>query len=180
MAQPTPAKASAPARLPFDRDALHAELIRDEGLKLQPYRDTKGLLTVGVGRNLDRGDGGVTAAEQRRLGITPAGVRKNGLTHAQAIALLDGDIDASAAGLDAKLPWWRGLDPVRQRVMLNLAHMGLGDRTHGLLSFVNTLPAIRDGRWADAAHGLLTSKYADDTHDRAKRLATMLLTGKPA
>src|SRR3990167_9230859 len=36
-------------------------LIRDEGVRLKPYRDSVGKLTIGVGRNLD--DKGLTRAE---------------------------------------------------------------------------------------------------------------------
>src|SRR3990167_8906796 len=40
-------------------------LIRDEGVRLKPYRDSVGKLTIGVGRNLD--DKGLTRAEAEAL-----------------------------------------------------------------------------------------------------------------
>ena len=49
---------------------LRDALIRDEGVRLKPYRDSVGKLTIGVGRNLD----------------------DKGLTRAEAEALLDNDI----------------------------------------------------------------------------------------
>ena len=40
---------------------IEEQLILHEGLRLKPYRDTVGKLTIGVGRNLD--DVGITRAE---------------------------------------------------------------------------------------------------------------------
>src|SRR5690606_41062667 len=40
-------------RLTMDRHQLKSQLERHEGLRLKPYRDTVGELTVGYGRNLD-------------------------------------------------------------------------------------------------------------------------------
>lgn len=53
--------------------ALKEELIRDEGLRLKPYRDTVGKLTIGVGRNLD--DVGITKDEAMHLLAAAAGWR---------------------------------------------------------------------------------------------------------
>ncbi len=38
---------------PTNLQKLYAELERDEGLRLKPYRDTVGKQTIGVGHNLD-------------------------------------------------------------------------------------------------------------------------------
>ena len=163
---------------PLNRALLTAELIRDEGLRTRVYHDTLGLLSIGVGRNLDRGDGGISPAETKQCGVTRQSCIANGISRDQALVLLSNDIDAVMAQLDHALPWWRGLDPVRQRVMVNLGFMGLGDAHHGLLSFTNTLAAIKAGHWDVAADGLLSSVYATEVHDRATRLAAMLRTGK--
>ena len=44
---------------------LHDELVRDEGVRLKPYRDTVGKLTIGTGRNLD--DMGISEVENAML-----------------------------------------------------------------------------------------------------------------
>lgn len=49
----------------MDLRKLINDLIRDEGLKLKPYRCTSNKLTIGIGRNLD--DNGITEAEARYL-----------------------------------------------------------------------------------------------------------------
>lgn len=166
---------------PLNREVLRHELKTDEGYRLVAYKDTLGLWSIGVGRNLDRkntdGTVGITEAETRAFKITRASCIAKGITPAQCDALLNSDIDEVMRQLDAALPWWRDLDPVRQRVMVNLGFMGVGDAHHGLLTFTNTLKAIREHRWDDAAKGLLASKYAKQVHGRADRLAKLLVQG---
>ena len=132
--------------------ALKEELIRDEGLRLKPYRDTVGKLTIGVGRNLD--DVGITKDE--------------------AMHLLECDIRRVKDDLDHALSWWRGLDDMRQRVLVNMA-FNLGITR--LMGFKNTLAAMRAGNYVDAAKGMLDSKWADQVGERATRLAAMMVEG---
>lgn len=128
---------------------MKVELIRDEGLKLKPYRDTVGKLTIGVGRNLD----------------------DVGISEAEAATLLESDIARTAKALDLNLPWWTTLSEERQRVLLNMAfNMGIA----GLLGFKNTLAAIQAGKYEDAAKEMLTSKWAAQVGNRAQRLAQMM------
>jgi lysozyme len=47
----------------------------------------------------------------------------------------------------------------------------------GLLQFTNTLAAVREGRYEDAASGMLTSLWARQVGPRATRLAEMMRTG---
>lgn len=143
-------------RLEFGGDMnpalMRVELIRDEGIRLRPYRCTAGKLTIGVGRNLE--DVGISVEEANHM--------------------LDADIDRAAAALDKALPWWRDLSEARQRVLLNMCfNLGIGS----LLGFKNTLAAIKAGRYEDAATGMLASKWAGQVGDRAKRLAAMMKTG---
>ena len=136
----------------MDSVKLIAELERDEGVRLKPYRDSVGKLTIGIGRNLD--DVGITLDE----------------TH----YLLNGDIARAEADLDARLPWWQTLDPVRQRVLVNMCfNMGIA----GLLTFANTLELVRVGQYADAADHMLASKWAGQVGPRAQRLADMMRDG---
>lgn len=133
-------------------DTMRTELIRDEGMKLKPYRCTAGKLTIGVGRNLD----------------------DVGITQGEAAHMLDGDIQRTASALDAALPWWRTLDEVRQRVVLNMAfNMGIA----GLLKFKHTLAAMQAGKFEDAAAGMLDSQWANQVGQRAQRLAAMMRQG---
>jgi lysozyme len=136
----------------MDSEKLIRELTRDEGLRLKPYRCSAGKLTIGIGRNLD----------------------DVGISHGEAEILLRNDIARAEADLDRDLPWWKTLDEVRRRVLVNMA-FNLGIR--GLLGFKNTLELVRTGRYLDAAQHMLDSKWAKQVGPRAVRLATMMRDG---
>ncbi len=136
----------------FDMAALVFELKRDEGQRLKPYLDPIEKITIGVGRNLS----------------------DIGISHSECTTLLENDIERTLLWLDHHLPWWRALDAVRQRVLINMA-FNLGGR---LLTFVNTLAAIRRADYAVAANRMLDSKWAKQVGARAQRLTNMMRTGK--
>ena len=134
-------------------DAMRAELVRDEGLRLRIYKDTVGKLTIGVGRNLD-----------------DVGISKD-----EAYLMLDNDIQRTSDSLDKNLPWWKTLDEVRQRVILNMAY-NLG--INSLLGFKNTLAMIKTGKYTEAAAAMLNSKWAGQVGARAQRLAEQMAKGE--
>jgi lysozyme len=156
----------------YDRAVLETELMRDEGKRLKAYKDTKGLWSIGIGRNLD----GVGTTPLAR---TKQDVIANGITDVECDQLFNYDIGRTEADLDRYATWWRKLDPVRQRVMLNMCfNMGWGAGTsHGLHTFVNTLGMIERGDYSRAADAMLQSKWAREVGDRAKRLADMMKAG---
>jgi lysozyme len=147
---------------------LVAELRRDEGEELTAYLDTMGLWSIGVGHLLD---------PKRGANPAPFGIDlRNGgaITANQSEALLLSDIKAKTAELDAAIPWWRGLSDARQRALLNMAfNLGVA----GLLGFKNTLAAVKAGDYAAASRGMLTSRWASQVGDRAKRLSIMMVMG---
>jgi lysozyme len=136
----------------MNRQAITAELIRDEGLRLKPYRCTAGALTVGVGRNLDA----------------------VGISEVEARVLLSNDIERVWCEVTQALPWVTGLSDARQRVILN---MGFNLGISGLLEFKRTLSAIKEGRYSEAALFMLESRWAGQVGDRAKRLSRMMREG---
>lgn len=131
---------------------LSDQLIRDEGLRLHPYRDTVGKLTIGIGRNLD--DRGITLVE--------------------ADFLLTNDIKDATASLEANFPWVMDLDGARKGALLNLT-FNLGVR--GLAQFVNFLTAMKLGDWAAAKAELLNSAADHEEPERIARLALQIATG---
>lgn len=140
---------------------LVTELERDEGVRRVPYVDTTGHRTIGVGHNLD--------AKPLPNGWTPP------LDDGQIRALLLADLQGVFDDLDRTLPWWRDLNDVRQRVIANMCfNLGLGK----LLGFRNTLIAMRQGRYSDAAAGMLGSRWAAQVGSRAHRLAAAMKTGE--
>lgn len=131
---------------------IAADLRRDEGIRLKPYRCTAGRLSIGVGRNLDD------------VGISPA----------EAETLLANDIARAAAGLDGALPWWRDLSAGRRRALVNMAfNLGLP----GLLNFRGMLGALRAGDFGRAADEALDSLWARQVGARAGRVAALLREG---
>lgn len=133
------------------RDLLD-QLTLHEGRRRKPYKDTVGKLTIGVGRNLD----------------------DVGLSDDEIDYLLINDIKRVEDNLDKNLPWWRGLNTVRQRVLIDMCfNMGIG----GLMGFKNTLENIRKGNYSAASAGMLKSLWAKQVKGRATRLAEMMRTG---
>jgi len=135
----------------YDPIKLKAELSLDEGRKNRIYVDTVGKVSGGIGRNL-----------------TDKGFRDTEID-----LMYQNDIAETEAWLDRNLPWWRSLDPVRQRVMMNMAFNMQGK----LLTFVNTLTAIKRGDYAAAADGMLNSLWAKQVGARARRLADLMRNG---
>lgn len=138
---------------PQDYAALREQVKLHEGVRLKPYRDTVGKLTIGVGRNLD--DRGITAQEADDM-----------LTH---------DLVEVVAGVAHRLPWVVALDSVRQRAIYDLAfNVGLA----GLLGFPKMLEALRRHDYHRAADELLDSRWATQVQPaRRDRLVAMLRTG---
>ncbi len=137
----------------MNRQKLKDQLIIDEALRLKPYRDTVGKLTIGIGRNLD----------------------DRGITRDEAMALLETDLNLVEAELDGALPWWRQMNEARQNVLANMCfNLGLSK----LLGFKNTLAAMKRGDYPAAAAGMLDSLWARQVGARAQRLATIMRTGE--
>ncbi len=135
-----------------DREALRAQLIAHEGLRLQPYTDTVGKLTIGVGRNLtDRG-----------------------ISKAEALYLLDRDLDDAIRDC-LSFSWFVDLDSVRQRAWVDLVfNMGLPT----LKTFTATIAAMARQDYAAAAKHLLASKWARQVKGRAVTIAAMVRDGR--
>ncbi len=136
---------------------LRNELIRDEGLKLVPYRDTMGHLTIGVGHLI---------LPQEKFTV---------ITHQEAMDLLDQDIQVAERRLDKIHPKWRQLDEVRQRGMLNLT-FNLGMK---LAQFKKFLHSLSLGNFDKAADQLMQSKWYGQVKLRAPRIVHAIRTGEP-
>jgi lysozyme len=133
----------------MNRTQLRALLVKHEGERLKPYRDTVGKVTIGVGRNLD--DDGISADE--------------------ATVLLDDDINRLWHELPGAIACFPSLDDVRQHVLMDMAfNMGVA----GLLKFTKMLAAIEARDFSTAADEMLSSAWAREVGARATELATMM------
>lgn len=137
-------------------NSLRSLIELHEGRVPYAYQDSLGFWTIGVGHLVDR----------RKGGRLPDHI---------VDALLDYDIERHSAELFKALPWAKDLDEVRQTVLIDMTfNLGI----HGLLGFKNTLRAVKEKRWEDAAKGMLASKWATQVGSRAVRLADMMRTGE--
>ena len=131
---------------------LKDQLVRDEELRLKPYTDSVGKLTIGVGRNLT----------------------DKGISFQEAQGLLANDIADATADLQAKLPWTATLDDVRKGALLNMTfNMGIG----GLLEFHDFLARMQRGDFPGAAGAMLDSLWARQVGARATRLSIQIQSG---
>lgn len=130
-------------------ETIYEMLIRHEGLRKKPYRDTAGKLTIGVGRNLD----------------------DVGISEGEAFNMLRADVVRARNGLRRYLPWWAE-QPDAVRLVLENMCFQLG--IHGLLKFERALAAIQSGHYARAAKEMLDSLWAKQTPNRAQELARII------
>ena len=132
---------------------IEEQLIRDEGLRLKPYFDTVGKLTIGIGRNLD----------------------DKGISEEEAKTLLKNDIKECEVQVLNALSWAFTMNLPRYAVLLNMCfNLGI----NGLLQFKNALAAMESEQWEKAATEMLDSKWAAQVGDRAVRLSKQMTTGE--
>jgi lysozyme len=128
------------------------QLKRDEGLRLKPYVDTVGKITIGYGTNIS-----------------------DGIDKGEAEYLLSNRLNEKKLELLRALPWVADLDEARRGVLFNMAY-NLG--VPGLLGFKRTLTLIKETMYAEAAAAMLQSKWAAQVGERAKRLSKQMETGQ--
>jgi lysozyme len=125
---------------------LKSLLIKHEGIKLKAYQDTKGIWTIGVGRNL----------------------QDVGLTKDEALYLLDNDIKRIVNDCLQEFPWFSELSENRQYAIIDIVfNCGLA----GFKQFKRCIAAIERDDWASAAMEIMDSALAPQ---RAADLAMMM------
>lgn len=135
---------------------IYKQLRFEEGVRKSAYQDHLGYWTVGVGRLIDARKGG-------------------GLSDDEIDYLLKNDVARIVGQLRGKLPWFSGLNDARQGVLINMAfQMGVD----GLLQFKQTLAAVQAEHFAHAGTLMLQSKWAQQTPNRARRMARQIETGE--
>ena len=139
----------------MDRDRLVNQLLSDEGVRLQPYKDSLGYLTIGVGRLIDPAHGG-------------------GISQDEAMYLLANDVRNTYSNLTKSIPWMVKLNDCRQNVLLNMAfNLGVA----GLLGFKQFLSHLQAGEYNQAATAGLQSRWATQVPARANRLMNQIRSG---
>ncbi|MBF0339681.1 MAG: glycoside hydrolase family protein [Magnetococcales bacterium] len=148
-------------------ERMRDQLIAHEGLRLKAYRCTADKLTIGVGYNID--------AHGVPFGMTLDQIMVNGITRDQAMTLLTNGINDCIQALTGALPWWKSLDEIRRRVLIDMCfNLGI----NGLCGFYTTLGHVQAGRYDQAATAMLDSRWAKQVGNRANRLSQMMRTGQ--
>jgi lysozyme len=137
------------------RDDLKSVLpliMKHEGLRLHPYVDTTGNLTIGYGHNLT----------------------VNGLSSNICSQILLEDVDYFVKELTKAIPFFNELSVGRQAVLIDMCfNIGL----KGLLGFKQMLEAIGDKDFNAAADCMLKSKWASQVGSRATEDAAIMKSG---
>ncbi len=146
----------------MNRTKLRQQLIHHEGLRLKPYRDSRGILTIGVGHNM-----GAYPVEK----ILNRTVGPQGITEAEAMKILDFDIDRVIRDVQNNISAYKRESEPRQHVLLDMAfNLGI----NGLLRFQYMLAALERRDYKRAADEMINSTWAGQVKGRAIRLANMM------
>jgi lysozyme len=124
-------------------------LEKHEGYRQFVYKDSMGIETIGIGRNL----------------------KNRGVTHAEALYLLENDITDFTKQLHDRLYWFDSIHPDAQMVLLDMAfNLGIA----GLMTFTQTLEHIKNENYLKASETMLQSKWAGQVGKRAVELSNIL------
>jgi len=141
-----------------NRELLKKELVRDEGMRLESYKDSVGLWTIGVGHLL---------GPTQRMTI---------ITRDEAWALLEHDIDTALDIAYFLVKRWtdREISSARGRALANMSfNLGSGR----LAGFKKFIAALNVYDWPTAAKEMMDSRWATQVGGRAVRLRDMILNG---
>lgn len=158
----------------YDRDILIEKLVVSEGLRLQVYKDTLGIDTIGIGRNLE--DRGISKEELDWMDYPSIDhVYEWGITEADAVYLAQNDVQIVEDELLNAHPCLDRLDSVRQLVLIDMAYnMGVPR----LCLFKKMWSAIHVDDFVTAAKEMLDSRWANQVKGRATKLANAMHNGE--
>lgn len=123
-----------------------------EGREEKAYRDSRGIITIGVGRNLES-----------------VGLSTEEINH-----LLRNDV-ARVHCVARELPIWTKLDDVRARVVMDMIfNMGL----NGFLRFRKMIAAIERQDWGAAADEMVDSAWYGQVGRRSRILVERMRSGR--
>lgn len=131
-------------------ETLLERIKRHEALRLKPYPDSEGKLTIGYGHNLD-----------------------SGITEVHADAWLNLDLMKAEDSFRNSMTW-RHINKPRQEVCIEMIfQMGL----HGFLEFKKMIQALEIGDWEKVSDEMLDSLWAKQTPKRALELSGIMRRG---
>lgn len=172
-------------------------IIQEEGVRGRPYQDTKGIVTIGIGRSLETN--GISISElfaivpqvdarfimehaiitRGRIKIDSLDVANKifsrPLSHHDLELLLMDDLKRTkqeAVGVFGDT--WHKIDPVRQEAIIDIMfNLGL---TH-FKKFEKFIAAVKVADWRTAASELLLSQAARQNYSRYNHVSLVIDTG---
>ena len=120
-----------------------------EGFRAFAYKDIKGIITCGYGRNLE----------------------SNGLTKTEAEYLLHNDVEACISDVRSVIKRFDDMPGAAQHVLVEM-RFNLGPR--GFRSFRHFIAAVQRKDWRSAEQELLGSKAARQLPERYQRMGKAL------
>ena len=158
----------------YNKDDFLNKLIAHEGLRLGVYKDTLGINTVGIGRNLD--DRGISKEELDWMDIPSIDhIFSDGITEADAMYLAQNDVQIVEEELVRAHPCVEELDAVRQLVLMDMA-FNLG--VPRLCKFKKMWAAVHAKQFDVAAKEMLGSRWARQVKSRSTKLAHAMHHGE--
>lgn len=139
-------------------DPLERMLVGHEDAQPWTYGDSKGIETIGIGRNVDYARGGP------------------GLSPGEMLFLLRNDVVRVKQELTGRFEWYLSLGEARRRVLEGMNfQLGLTK----LLKFKKMLAALAQKNFEAAADEMLDSKWArKDSPERAAKMAAVMRSGE--
>ena len=136
----------------------------EEGYSEKPYYCSEGYPTIATGK---------------RIGPKGAPLSNYQFTASKQLAAvwLSEELQQKVADMSAHANITAAMaacNDARKAILISMAYQMGAD---GLAKFNNTLKAVAEQRWSDASAGMLSSKWAKQTPNRAKRHAQQMLTG---
>lgn len=134
------------------KQKLVDRLIKEEGVRLKPYRCSMNKLTIGVGRNLE----------------------EKGLSKEEAFFLLQNDVEEVILACQKEFVFFNTLSVSRQIVLADMCfNMGM----KRLKGFKKMLKAIENNDFLQASYEMMNSKWAHQVGKRAAALSKLMKTG---
>ncbi len=130
-------------------DTITASLKRHEGFRSRVYNDSLGIPTIGYG----------------------FAIKDLVLSESISSLILKDKVSVLVSQVRDKFPWIDASPENIQEVIVEMCYQ-LG--VTGVSYFKNTLKALEERRWSDAASGMLDSKWAKQTPKRAKEMSDIV------
>jgi lysozyme len=132
-------------------ELVKSQLRTDEGVRSHPYKDSLGIETIGVGRNLEEG-----------------------LRPDEIDLMLDNDIQHAESDARSLFPAFDALSDNRKAALINMSfNLGMARFS----AFHKMIEAVNHDDFQEAANQMMNSRWAVQTGNRAVRLAKLMRDG---